>query len=248
MMMDAAHDVEDLTRLATQHRRQIVENLSQTRKNDVAYLRDLHLDPQNGYFLNIAQLGEDTLNFSTILTRENHQERCEQLYFLGLSLGRLLTTTSSASQLVVDGCQLMDELDFYFAPSGIQNMKLMTVATKSPLYERGDRPSKELTEPYRSVIRKWNNKPVYQRLMTPNIAFPLDYCHLVVSLCEMLTLLYGKLINDDACVVNPHVFHALLRLDDKLKKFLLDNVNKHLSSAASELIKSEFASLRPQRE
>ncbi|CAK4660877.1 unnamed protein product [Aphanomyces euteiches] len=127
-------------------------------------------------------------------------------------------------------------------------MKLMTVATKSPLYERGDRPSKELTEPYRSVIRKWNNKPVYQRLMTPNIAFPLDYCHLVVSLCEMLTLLYGKLINDDACVVNPHVFHALLRLDDKLKKFLLDNVNKHLSSAASELIKSEFASLRPQRE
>ncbi|KAF0745827.1 hypothetical protein AaE_008378 [Aphanomyces astaci] len=211
-------DLEELSRLATQQRRTLLGNLTQLRKHDYAYLRSLHADPHNSYFLNIARFQESTLNMSNALGPENHQKRCEQLYYLGLSLGRLLTTTHSSSQLAMDGCQLMDELDFYFAAPSIQNMKLVTVATKVPFYERPREPSADdsvFPEPYRTVVRKWNNKPVYQRLVTPHLAFPLDYCLLVVSICDVVTLVYAKL-QEDPCH-QPHVFQALLRLDDKLK-------------------------------
>ncbi|KAF0695695.1 Aste57867_13517 [Aphanomyces stellatus] len=235
------NDVEELNRLATQQRRKLVEDLTQLRKHDIAYLRELHADPRKSYFLNVALLQEDDLSLVSVLTPENHQKRCEQLYFLGLSLGRILTSATSPSQVVVDSCQLMDELDFYFSQSGIQNMKLVTVATKSPLYER--EPKDSFTEPYRTVVRKWNNKPVYQRLVTPNVPFPLEYCQVVVSLCEVLTLVYGRVV-DDVCSSNPCVFQALLRFDEKIKKFFLESISKQLTTIATSVIKDELALLR----
>ncbi|ETW09958.1 hypothetical protein, variant 3 [Aphanomyces invadans] len=239
-------DLEVLSRLATQQRRNVLANLTQLRKHDYAYLRSLHADPHDSYFLNIARLHETSLNLSTALGPENHEKRCEQLYYLGLSLGRLLATACSSSQLIFDGCQLMDELDFYFSAPSIQNMKLVTVATKVPFYERPRTSSADdiaHAEPYRTVVRKWNNKPVYQRLVTPHIAFPLDYCLLVVSLCDVLTLVYAKL-QGEPCN-QTHVFQALLRLDEKLKKVVLDHIKKHLSEVATDMIKDQMQSLRP---
>ncbi|RLO08369.1 hypothetical protein DYB28_014562, partial [Aphanomyces astaci] len=161
-------DLEELSRLATQQRRTLLGNLTQLRKHDYAYLRSLHADPHNSYFV-----------------------QCEQLYYLGLSLGRLLTTTHSSSQLAMDGCQLMDELDFYFAAPSIQNM-----------------------------------------------AFPLDYCLLVVSICDVVTLVYAKL-QEDPCH-QPHVFQALLRLDDKLKVPLVFHLAALLMMMMELLLLLEF--------
>ncbi|EQC34214.1 hypothetical protein SDRG_08417 [Saprolegnia diclina VS20] len=240
----SSSDVEELTRLATQQRQKLLEDLVTLRRNDFAYLKALHMDPRRSYFLNVALVREEQLNLKSVLTPEALQRRCHQLYYMGLSLGKLLEMTNP-SHLALEGCQLMEELDFFFLPSTLQNMKLV-VAPKGPLYERPTEASgreKELSEPHRPTLRKWNQKPAYRRLLTPHISFPLDYCELVVSLCEVLTLVYTKLL-DETCSRNAHVFQATLRFDDKIKKLLLEAISKQLATIAAESIKDELATLR----
>ncbi|OQS00203.1 hypothetical protein THRCLA_06154 [Thraustotheca clavata] len=238
VMSDDGADIAALSRV---HRQRILEDLVTLRRNDLAYMKALHANPLKSYFLNVALLKESQLNMTSVLTSDQQQKKCQQLYYLGLSLGKLLELTN-ASQLALEGCQLMEELDFYFLPSTLQNMKLV-VATKSSLYERQQEAMKEPLEPHRPVLRKWNQKPVYRRLLTPNISFPLDYNQLVVSACEVLTHIYAKFM-DDACSRNQFVFQAVLRFDEKIKKSLLEAISKQLAAISAEVIKDELAALR----
>ncbi|OQR90931.1 hypothetical protein ACHHYP_05137 [Achlya hypogyna] len=244
---DVGHDVEDLTRLAVQQRQKIIEDLVQLRRNDFAYLKALHMDPRQSYFLNVALLNESQLNLTSVLLPDSLTRRCHQLYYLGLSLGKLLESPNSA-HLAIEGCQLMEELDFYFLPTTMQNMKLV-VAPKSTLYERPADPigTKDVTEPQRAVLSKWNQKPVYRRLLTPHISFPLDYCQLLVSVCEVLPLVYAKLL-EDACSHNPFVFQSALRFDEKVKKLVLDAPSKQLATISADIIKTELAGLRGHKQ
>ncbi|OWZ14965.1 hypothetical protein PHMEG_00011483 [Phytophthora megakarya] len=145
--------------------------------------------------------------------------RGAQFFYLGIGLGRLVGESLHPELLAMDCCQLLEELEFYFSSSTVQSMKMM-VATSSTLHEPLDQensPQYSADEPFRPTMHKWNNRPVYHRLMTPPIPFPLDYREVLLSLCDILALIYSKLIEDSSASENLNLFQSIIRFDDRIK-------------------------------
>lgn len=57
--------------------------------------------------------------------------------------------------------------------------------------------------------------------MTNNVThtqpFPLDYREVMLSLCDILAIIYSKLIEDNSSSENVHLFQAIVRFDERIK-------------------------------
>lgn len=45
-------------------------------------------------------------------------------------------------------------------------------------------------------LLKFNNEVVYEHLLTPHVPFALDYFEVVFSLCDTMSLIYTKFIDE----------------------------------------------------
>ena len=178
------------------------------------------------------------------LTPDPASRRCEMFFYLGVSVGKLLER-SDPVVISRGGCQLMEELEHYFSNAAVQSMKLL-VAPTGPLFPTCSMDIVEIHEPFRPLIKKWENRPVYECLYTPVCTFPLDYVQVTYSLCELLTMLYSKLC-DESCVANVHVFETVLRLDRQLNSKIYDVLNRQLSAKASELCQQQLRVIQAEQ-
>uniref|UniRef100_K3WIZ2 Uncharacterized protein n=1 Tax=Globisporangium ultimum (strain ATCC 200006 / CBS 805.95 / DAOM BR144) TaxID=431595 RepID=K3WIZ2_GLOUD len=234
---------EEFRQVSAQQRMQILEDLVQCRRSDWSYIKAMH--EGTNYWLNIALLREQQV--LAHLGEKQTIRRSVQFFYLGLGLGRLISEFNHPQFLAMEGCQLLEELEFYFASSAVQGMKLM-VATSSTLHEPCERDDEEsrysLHEPFRPTIYKWNQRPVFRRLVTPPIPFPLDYREVMLSLCDILAIIYSKLVEDNNSSENIHLFQAIIRFDEKIKKLMIDPVKKEFSAVALQVLTDEIASVR----
>ncbi|TYZ61954.1 hypothetical protein PybrP1_000688 [[Pythium] brassicae (nom. inval.)] len=244
---DSAADAA-LRLVSAQQRTQLLEDLVQCRRADWSYLKAMHSG--TNYWLNIALLREQQV--LAHVGERPAARRGVQFFYLGLGLGRLLGELRHPRLLALDGCQLLEELEFYFASAAVQGMKLM-VATSSTLHEPVDAAGDDadaddarysLHEPFRPTIYKWNQRPVYRRLTTPPIPFALDYREVMLSLCDLLAIVYSKLVEDNSSSENVNLFQAILRFDERIKKLVIDPVKKEFSAVALSVLADEMASVR----
>lgn len=116
---DAADDAAAALRLvSTQQRTQLLEALVQCRRADWSYLKAMHDGPN--YWLNIALLREQ--HVLAHVGEKPAARRGVQFFYLGLGLGQLLGNDRRPQLLALDGCQLLEELEFYFASAAVQGM------------------------------------------------------------------------------------------------------------------------------
>ncbi|KAF4315662.1 hypothetical protein BBO99_00009219 [Phytophthora kernoviae] len=220
----------------------ILEDLVQHRRSDWNYLKTMH--EGSNYWLNVALLREQQM--MNHLGDKQIIRRGAQFFYLGIGLGRLVGESLHPELLAMDCCQLLEELEFYFSSATVQGMKMM-VATSSTLHEPLDdenSPQYSVDEAFRPAMHKWNQRPVYRRLMTPPIPFPLDYREVLLSLCDILALIYSKLIEDSVCSENLNLFQAIIRFDERIKKLFIDPVKKEFSAVASQVIAEEMRLVR----
>lgn len=232
---------KEVERAAAQQRMKVLEQLVQNRRADWTYLKAMH--EGSNYWLNVALLREQQV-MSYVGDRQSIR-RGAQFFYLGIGLGRLVAESLHPELLAMDCCQLLEELEFYFSSSAVQGMKMM-VATSSTLHEplEENAPQYSADEPFRPTMHKWNQRPVYRRLMTPPIPFPLDYREVLLSLCDILALIYSKLIEDSVCAENVNLFQAILRFDERIKKMFIDPVKKEFSAVAAQVIAEEMRLVR----
>ncbi|KAE9128082.1 hypothetical protein PF010_g4632 [Phytophthora fragariae] len=231
-----------LRQVTAQQRLRILEDLVQHRRSDWNYLKAMH--EGSNYWLNVALLREQQV--MNHLGDKQSIRRAAQFFYLGIGLGRLVGESLHPELLAMDCCQLLEELEFYFSSSTVQGMKMM-VATSSTLHEPLDQensPQYSADEPFRPTMHKWNQRPVYRRLMTPPIPFPLDYREVLLSLCDILALIYSKLIEDSTASENVNLFQAIIRFDDRIKKLFIDPVKKEFSAVASQVMAEEMRLVR----
>ncbi|TMW55594.1 hypothetical protein Poli38472_010476 [Pythium oligandrum] len=241
--MDQAHDAE-FRQVTAQQRMHILEELVQHRRHDWSYLKAMH--EGTNHWLNIAVLRESQV--LAHLGEKQSIRRSVQFFYLGLGLGRLISDVRHAQFLAMEGCQLLEELEFYFSSATVQSMKLM-VATSTPtlhqpLHKMDDEGIYSVDEPFRPTIYKWNQRPVFRRLLTPSIPFPLDYREVMLSLCDILALVYSKFVEDNICSENIFLFQAIVRFDEKIKKLVIDPVKKEFSAVAASVLNDELTSVR----
>lgn len=240
--VEAATAANKLRQVTAQQRMKIVEDLVQQRRSDWNYLKTMH--EGSNYWLNVALLREQqVLNH---VGYKHSIRRGAQFFYLGLGLGKLAGESTHSELLAMDCCQLLEELEFYFSSATVQGMKMM-VATSSTLHEPLDtdnRPNFVAGEPFRPIMHKWNQRPVYRRLTTPPIPFPLDYREVLLSLCDILALIYSKLIEDTSAFEDFNLFQSIIRFDDRIKKLFIDPVKKEFSAVASQVIAEEMRLVR----
>ena len=57
-------------------------------------------------------------------------------------------------------------------------------------------------------LLKFNNEVVYEHLLTPQVPFPLDYLEVVLSVCDIMCLIYAKFVEEVSCVCLPYQEHG----------------------------------------
>lgn len=109
---------EEFRQASAHQRMQILEDLVQSRRSDWSYLKKMH--EGTNYWLNIALLREQQV--LAHLGEKQMIRRSVQFFYLGLGLGRLISEFAHPQFLAMEGCQLLEELEFYFSSATVQGM------------------------------------------------------------------------------------------------------------------------------
>ncbi|TDH71871.1 hypothetical protein CCR75_001072 [Bremia lactucae] len=237
--VDALIAAKLLQEVTVQQRMKILEELIQHRRFDWNYLKTMH--EGSNYWLNIALLREQQV--LQYIGKKPRSRRSAQFFYLGLGLGKLVEETPHPELLAMNCCQLLEELEFFFASTAVQSMKMM-VATSSTLYDKENFDAYSTEEAFRPSVYKWNQRPMYRRLMTPPIPFPLDYREVLLSLCDILALVYSKLIEDNGASENIHLFQSILRFDNRIQKLVIDPIKKEFAAVAAQVVAEEMRLVR----
>uniref|UniRef100_A0AAV1TS69 Uncharacterized protein n=1 Tax=Peronospora matthiolae TaxID=2874970 RepID=A0AAV1TS69_9STRA len=237
-----AEAAEASQRTLARQRVKILEDLVQHRRSDWNYLKTMH--EGSNFWLNVALLREQQV--MNHVGEKQSVRRGAQFFYLGYGLGTLVGGLTRPERLAMDCCQLLEEVEFHFASSTVQGLKMM-VATSSTLYEPLDTENGleySSSEPFRPTVYKWNQRPVYRRLLTPPIPFPLDYREVLLSLCDILALIYSKLVEDVSASEDVNLFQFIIRFDDRIKKIFIEPVKREFSAVASQVMAEEMSFVR----
>lgn len=214
-----------------------VEAMVEKRTNNLSYLKELHI--KGGYWLNSVLIGDAELKEyrQTVVP----DERVPQLYALGLSLGKLLDMRSGAL-LVRALLQLFEEWEYAISGAAAQSMKWM-LAKQSSLPYASSGALGSVEDPFRPSIYHFHGDVAYEHLVDAPTGLELDYFEVMHALCETLSLVYRKFLEED-CFTNVHIFDGVVRIDGKVKHHLINLVAKELTETATQRVQQEMASLR----
>ena len=93
------------------------------------------------------------------------------------------------------------------------------------------------------VLHKIGRRVVYQQLLVNTVSISMDYCEVVISLCEVVTLVYNKLMEVTAFATEQQAAEAILKLDLWIKNNILCEMSKYLSIVATPILTNEINQL-----
>ncbi|KAG5180821.1 hypothetical protein JKP88DRAFT_200220 [Tribonema minus] len=222
-----------------------LQALVEKRKSSFVYLKKTH---EGGcYWLNCVQLNRkpDLEAYAAEIPRA----RTTQLFYLGLSLARLLQSGCGGAAVVRGALQLFEEWEYHFAGNAAQSvrglMAKVNTQTQGQGVEGGGSASGggEDNNPVVARLCKFGSEMVYEHLLTPPLPFALDYFEVFFSLCDIICQVYNKLMEEE-CYSNVHVFEALVKVDAKVKRHVLNVTAKEFTEMSAKIARSELAALR----
>lgn len=219
------------------------------------------------HWLNVIHLSKGLIVKS--MPPDKLAKRIRRWFMLGLSFGRLLELSEGAT-LVRALSQLVEEYEHFIGAKLDVSSKLDSGATESdqaaqPFLYTGSAYGSASAhavvavaaqqaqqaaaagsqhETIKPTLRKVGREIMYEYLQTQAtvMADHLDYCEIVHSLCDVLSLIYSKFL--DASCQPASVHEAILRLDRKLKQLILTKITADLSNdVAGPAMKREVNNL-----
>lgn len=230
-----------------------VEYVVTKRQQNWDYLKRTHQGKV--HWLNVVKLSKK--NILEFFPPEKLQKRVRRWFILGLSLGRLLELNDGAT-LVRALCQLLEEYEHHishekekserprsntahFLYSGSANGSSHVQAVVA-VAAAAAAAAEQHNEPIKPQLHKVGKNVVYEYLQMPFATVDgLDYCEVVHSLCDVLSLVYSKFL-DDSCTP-AHIHEAILKVDRKLKQLVIAKITQDLTTIATPLLKIELKKL-----
>eukprot|EP01083_Nonionella_stella_P136127 414069_1 len=204
-------------------------SLVRKREKTLQYIKKGHRG--NHHWLNTAKLTTEMIH------KRKEKKTIEQWFVLGMSLGSLLDF-SHGSQIVRSFLQLMEEFDYFMSNNSAKNMRLILNA--KPLRSAEDGSPDE--SPIRPCLKKsQNGKIFFESLRTLHIPCELDYCRIVITLCETVIVLYKKLL-DGSCS-SKLLVEGVVKLDQKINDKIIHVLSNELTELSAPLMNSEIDSL-----
>lgn len=145
-----------------------------------------------------------------------------------------------------------------FTGSTMQSVKFVMAKNSHCIYPHTI-PIEGFADLQRPGVYKFNSTVVYEYLQQPHIPFELNYVEVLSALCDALSKLYDKFLNEDcyrsfipiyltASLIiydsNPIVYETIIRLDGRVKHHCVNMIAKELTEAAYAKVKAEVNSLR----
>jgi len=204
----------------------MIEYIVNKRVKNLDYLKRVH--EGHVLWLNIVKI--QTSDIERFYQPQTLQKRVQQWFHLGMSIAPLLN--SEHGWCFLRACsQLMEEYEYHFANAAVQGMKIL----KSIKFTSSDEEmSKHAIKP---SINKVSGNVAYEFLKLPNIPCILDYTQVVYSLCDILTLVYQKMMDDSSM----QFCEAVLKLDSRFKHHFFGLISRDLNTLATYVAKSRLS-------
>jgi len=95
------------------------------------------------------------------------------------------------------------------------------------------------------VFRSRESAAKAEFLVAPNVPSALDYIQIVLTLCELLVLIYSKLIDPtvDSKSLGKEFYSLLIKADGRFKQEVVSPISKDLNNTALALLRSQLSSL-----
>jgi hypothetical protein len=220
-----------------------VEHIVTKRQKNLAYLKRAHQGKV--HWLNVVKLSPE--HITQLLGPEKVQKRVTRWFALGLSAGKLLELPSGHTAVRALS-QLMEEYEYHISHQKQQEKQQRkntsyggtgNGAAASMLSHR----SYSATDAIKPSIRKVNKQVVFEFFQTPLtcVEYCMDYCEVLLSLCDTLSLVYGKFL--DASCHSQRCVDAILKVDKRVKTLVIEKISQDLSAIAPLLLKSEINDL-----
>ncbi|KAL9654056.1 hypothetical protein ABK040_011600 [Willaertia magna] len=210
---------------------QLIEYIVQKRVDNLDYIRKFH--EGKIYWFNTVQITIEDINKyypATFL-----QKRLQQWCCLGISLSNLLQLDTGI-QFIRACAQLLEEYEYEFSNVAVQGMKMLKAIALNNWEEES-----LVQKNIKPTIHKMNGNVVYEFLKIPNIPCDLDYRQVVFSLCDVLTFVYRKFMDESTSSNNLHEY--IIKLDKKFKNSFIALICKEMSTLAMHIVKSKLSNL-----
>jgi len=224
--------------LITAQMSETIEYVVTKRQSNFDYFKRVHQG--KAHWLNVVKLSK--AHIAKYFPADKLTKRSYRWLTLGMSVGRILELNSGAS-VCRALCQLLDEYEYYFnhLPTKEKDKARPYVFSH---YVRPShyRPVND-NEPVKTHIHKVGKQVSYDFLIVPDPALRafVDYCEVVHSLCDVLSLAYSKLL-DPSCQ-KPIIHEACIKMDKRIKDLVIGKLAKDLTSIATPVLKMQVRSL-----
>lgn len=222
-----------------------VETLVIKRRKNLAYIKKAHMGKI--HYLNTICLPKSELSK---LKDKDKNTVPDRWFVLGFALGNLLEV-SPGSKMVRAFHQLLEEFDYYCATPAAKSVKLLRAKNVEPAPHMRDgyNPSMKGTSvsgggdddhaPVRPILKKLGKDVAYAQLELPNIPCTLDYCEVVCSLCDVLSLLYHTFLIDPSCTTVA-MTEAIMKLDQRVNENVIKALVGRLTDLAAPSLNQEI--------
>uniref|UniRef100_A0A7S1KQV0 Uncharacterized protein n=1 Tax=Percolomonas cosmopolitus TaxID=63605 RepID=A0A7S1KQV0_9EUKA len=105
------------------------------------------------------------------------------------------------------------------------------------------------SRPIKPMIQRVNGTIVYEFLRTPHVPHTLSYTQVIYSLCDILTLVYRKILSEkhallqSATVSHFDIRDIILRIDSKLKSEFFGVLSRDLNTLVMHKVKGELGEM-----
>eukprot|EP00466_Bigelowiella_natans_P008104 jgi/Bigna1/134703/aug1.26_g9411 len=208
-------------------------SITPQRKNSLDYLRRVH--EGKVHWMNIVKITPDQICSYDI---KNLEARSKQWFLLGLSIGRLLVQPNEI--LLQSLMQLMEEYDYFTYYEKPETFPTFKWYPRTDASSEGDLPTLGKKQPSvpRAQLHKVGRKVIFQQLLAYSVDIPLNYCEVIRTLCEVLSLIYSKLLARSAVSRSGH--KAITKFDTWMKTKLFAKIVEHISMVSKKVLEGEF--------
>eukprot|EP01137_Pigoraptor_chileana_P021464 Opistho-2@85233 len=213
-----------------------IDELTRKRIETINYFQKVH--EGKILWMNVVQIVYH--DYGMLYSNEKHRERAKNFFFLGLSMGVLLSLPDG-QQFVRAVAQLIEEYRYHISNPAFKGIVSLTKSNKGVAQNM---PSEE-DAPVTSEIVFAGNTPQYKYLITTEMNIQVDYYEVMMCLCTTLKQAYEKFKHPNC--VSLVLMDAVVKIDTRLMNLVFEFVVHDLSKISKLICKHMVTAFKPRR-
>jgi hypothetical protein len=138
--------------------------------------------------------------------------------------------------------QLLEEHSYHFSSTTERSIKI--IRAKAPGAHHGG----SADDDFAPSLQRVGGKVIYEFLLTPHVAHALSGAQVALSVCELLSELYRKLVECPAKAGGASmsaVCDAIVRADERIEDVFISPAAKHADALAKSALRQTLGRLDP---